>query len=186
MVPDLKQCCAIDYILHTVDSATALLNSPRAFPSRYVFSRLLIHLFAVLTRSGLRFLNRSGFQSRQHHTGTSLLSPVVLAEFLLMPIFTIAKHLSKPKPNHRFMLASSNSLINLIWSPQNFSSFLKAPSITMTRATPRKSSPLVYSPPQSIPRRVFKVTQLRQIWYPTAVSFRTVTQGRWTPPINLG
>src|SRR6266478_2030445 len=30
-----KQCCAIDYILHTVDSATALLNSPRAFPSRY-------------------------------------------------------------------------------------------------------------------------------------------------------
>lgn len=45
---DLKQCCAIDYILHTVDSATALLNSPRAFPSRYIFGYLLIHLFAVL------------------------------------------------------------------------------------------------------------------------------------------
>ena len=30
-----KHCCAIDYILHTVDSATALLNSPRTFPSRY-------------------------------------------------------------------------------------------------------------------------------------------------------
>ncbi|KAN0129698.1 mps one binder kinase [Lactarius tabidus] len=30
----MEQCCAIDYILHTVDSATALLNSPRAFPSR--------------------------------------------------------------------------------------------------------------------------------------------------------
>jgi len=29
-----QQCCAIDYILHTLDSATALLNSPRAFPSR--------------------------------------------------------------------------------------------------------------------------------------------------------
>jgi hypothetical protein len=27
--------CAIDYILHTVDSATVLLNSPRRFPSRY-------------------------------------------------------------------------------------------------------------------------------------------------------
>ena len=30
----MEQCCAIDYILHTVDSATALLNSPRTFPSR--------------------------------------------------------------------------------------------------------------------------------------------------------
>ncbi|EPQ53561.1 Mob1/phocein [Gloeophyllum trabeum ATCC 11539] len=30
----MEQCCAIDYILHTLDSATALLNSPRAFPSR--------------------------------------------------------------------------------------------------------------------------------------------------------
>ncbi|KAF9254820.1 Mob1/phocein, partial [Marasmius fiardii PR-910] len=30
----MEQCCAIDYILHTIDSATALLNSPRAFPSR--------------------------------------------------------------------------------------------------------------------------------------------------------
>lgn len=32
----MEQCCAIDYILHTVDSATALLNSPRTFPSRLV------------------------------------------------------------------------------------------------------------------------------------------------------
>ena len=34
-----QQCCAIDYIIHTVDSATALLNSPRAFPSRLVTHR---------------------------------------------------------------------------------------------------------------------------------------------------
>ena len=29
-----KHCCAIDFILYSVDSATALLNSPRTFPSR--------------------------------------------------------------------------------------------------------------------------------------------------------
>lgn len=34
----VQQCCAIDYILHTLDSATALLNSPRAFPSRCVLT----------------------------------------------------------------------------------------------------------------------------------------------------
>jgi hypothetical protein len=37
----LQQCCAIDYIIHTVDSATALLNSPRAFPSRLAAFRTL-------------------------------------------------------------------------------------------------------------------------------------------------
>ncbi|KAI9510202.1 Mob1/phocein [Russula earlei] len=43
----MEQCCAIDYILHTVDSATALLNSPRAFPSRYALPHEHLHsLFA--------------------------------------------------------------------------------------------------------------------------------------------
>ena len=46
-----QQCCAIDYILHTLDSATALLNSPRAFPSRSVIFFYLLpfcpHRFIV-------------------------------------------------------------------------------------------------------------------------------------------
>jgi Mob1/phocein family len=41
----VQQCCAIDYILHTVDSATALLNSPRAFPSRYAPRELFFGSF---------------------------------------------------------------------------------------------------------------------------------------------
>jgi len=40
-----QQCCAIDYIIHTVDSATALLNSPRAFPSRLVAYRSRLDAF---------------------------------------------------------------------------------------------------------------------------------------------
>lgn len=55
--PDIKQCCAIDYILHTVDSATALLNSPRAFPSRYIFSQLLIRLSPVLINLDMDFIH---------------------------------------------------------------------------------------------------------------------------------
>ena len=30
-----KHGCVMDYILHTIDSATALLNPPRSLPSRY-------------------------------------------------------------------------------------------------------------------------------------------------------
>ena len=44
-----KHCCAIGYILHTVDSATALLNSPRTFPYRYVTAPHLLSLHATLT-----------------------------------------------------------------------------------------------------------------------------------------
>lgn len=135
---DIKQCCAIDYILHTVDSATALLNSPRAFPSRYIFSRLLIHLFSALINYHIDFFHSSGSRFHRHHTGTSLRLPAVSAEFSRMPIFTIGKHLSKPKPNHRFMPASSNSLVNLSWCLQNSSSSLKVPSITTTRIITKK------------------------------------------------
>ena len=58
-----KHCCAMDYILHTVDSATALLNSPRTFPSRYdtvsIFNlytlyNIYIHSFSP----DFRFLSR--------------------------------------------------------------------------------------------------------------------------------
>ncbi|KAG7086851.1 hypothetical protein E1B28_002772 [Marasmius oreades] len=46
----MEQCCAIDYILHTIDSATALLNSPRAFPSRLSIPHTSHRHFSSLAR----------------------------------------------------------------------------------------------------------------------------------------
>jgi len=46
----MEQCCAIDYILHTLDSATALLNSPRAFPSRLSIPPTSYRHFSSLAR----------------------------------------------------------------------------------------------------------------------------------------
>lgn len=46
----MEQCCAIDYILHTLDSATALLNSPRAFPSRLSIPPASTRHFSSLAR----------------------------------------------------------------------------------------------------------------------------------------
>jgi Mob1/phocein family len=31
-----KECCAIDYTLHTLSGFTALINNPELFPGRYV------------------------------------------------------------------------------------------------------------------------------------------------------
>lgn len=64
--PKPQGCCAIDYITHTLNGFTTLLNSPDLFPSRYVFIVFIYFLLACtlvvtawllrLTLSSLFFL----------------------------------------------------------------------------------------------------------------------------------
>ncbi|KAI0319150.1 Mob1/phocein [Amylostereum chailletii] len=61
----MEQCCAIDYILHTVDSATALLNSPRAFPSRLSIPNTSNRHFGALARRLGRIFAHAFFHHRE-------------------------------------------------------------------------------------------------------------------------
>ncbi|KAJ4474436.1 hypothetical protein J3R30DRAFT_3671704 [Lentinula aciculospora] len=61
----MEQCCAIDYILHTIDSATALLNSPRAFPSRLSIPTPSIRHFSSLARRLGRVFAHAYFHHRE-------------------------------------------------------------------------------------------------------------------------
>ncbi|KAF8434577.1 Mob1/phocein [Boletus edulis BED1] len=61
----MEQCCAIDYILHTVDSATALLNSPRAFPSRLSIPQTSHRHFSSLARRLGRIFAHAYFHHRE-------------------------------------------------------------------------------------------------------------------------
>ncbi|KAI0305277.1 Mob1/phocein [Multifurca ochricompacta] len=61
----MEQCCAIDYILHTVDSATALLNSPRAFPSRISIPAPSHRHFGSLARRLGRIFAHAYFHHRE-------------------------------------------------------------------------------------------------------------------------
>lgn len=45
-----KQCCAIDYMVHTLDGATSLLNSARHFPSRTFVPKLSLRHFGSIAR----------------------------------------------------------------------------------------------------------------------------------------
>ncbi|KAG1733476.1 Mob1/phocein [Suillus lakei] len=66
MVPlTVYQCCAIDYILHTLDSATALLNSPRAFPSRLSIPPTSYRHFSSLARRLGRIFAHAYFHHRE-------------------------------------------------------------------------------------------------------------------------
>ncbi|KAF9226287.1 Mob1/phocein [Gyrodon lividus] len=94
----MEQCCAIDYILHTVDSATALLNSPRAFPSRLSIPQMSHRHFASLARRLGRIFAHAYFHHRetfeQAEAESSLYArflkltsqfELVPAEFLVIP-----------------------------------------------------------------------------------------------------
>ncbi|KAH9896976.1 hypothetical protein C8Q73DRAFT_642862 [Cubamyces lactineus] len=61
----MEQCCAIDYILHTLDSATALLNSPRAFPSRLSIPSTSHRHFSSLCRRLGRIFAHAYFHHRE-------------------------------------------------------------------------------------------------------------------------
>ncbi|KAI0659264.1 hypothetical protein C8Q70DRAFT_1054109 [Cubamyces menziesii] len=61
----MEQCCAIDYILHTLDSATALLNSPRAFPSRLSVPSTSQRHFSSLCRRLGRIFAHAYFHHRE-------------------------------------------------------------------------------------------------------------------------
>ncbi|PWN41895.1 Mob1/phocein, partial [Ceraceosorus guamensis] len=58
-----RQCCAIDYVVHTLDGTTSLLNSARHFPSRtYVPTTSLRYFGSVARRLGRCFTH-----AWQHH-----------------------------------------------------------------------------------------------------------------------
>ncbi|TFY56641.1 hypothetical protein EVG20_g8851 [Dentipellis fragilis] len=61
----VESCCAIDYILHTVDSATALLNSPKAFPSRLSIPHTSIRHFGALARRLGRIFAHAYYHHRE-------------------------------------------------------------------------------------------------------------------------
>ncbi|KAG6897494.1 hypothetical protein C0992_001099 [Termitomyces sp. T32_za158] len=62
---NVEQCCAIDYILHTLDSATALLNTPRAFPSRIQIPQSSHRHFSSLARRLGRIFAHAYFHHRE-------------------------------------------------------------------------------------------------------------------------
>ncbi|KIO26086.1 hypothetical protein M407DRAFT_24644 [Tulasnella calospora MUT 4182] len=61
----MEQCCAIDYITHTLDSATALLNSPRAFPSRLQIPPASKRQFPSLARRLSRIFAHAYYHHRE-------------------------------------------------------------------------------------------------------------------------
>ncbi|KDQ60412.1 hypothetical protein JAAARDRAFT_32814 [Jaapia argillacea MUCL 33604] len=101
----MEQCCAIDYILHTLDSATALLNSPRAFPSRLSIPQTSHRHFSSLARRLGRIFAHAYFHHReafeQAEAESSLYArflaltskfELVPSEFLVIPPRVLTAH----------------------------------------------------------------------------------------------
>ncbi|GBE87574.1 hypothetical protein SCP_1102510 [Sparassis crispa] len=88
----MEQCCAIDYILHTLDGATALLNSPRAFPSRLSIPPASHRHFSSLARRLSRifahayFHHRAAFAQAEAESALYARFLALTARFNLVPV----------------------------------------------------------------------------------------------------
>ncbi|KAL5514384.1 hypothetical protein ACEPAG_2472 [Sanghuangporus baumii] len=106
----MEQCCAIDYIIHTLDSATALLNSPRAFPSRISIPQPSIRHFSSLARrlgrifSHAYFHHREVFESSEAENSLYARFLALTARFDLVPADFLVIPARVPNPD-----TSSNS-----------------------------------------------------------------------------
>ncbi|ORX38815.1 Mob1/phocein [Kockovaella imperatae] len=60
-----EECCAIDYILHTIDSTVALLNSPQQFPSRLSIPAASLSYFPSLFRRLSRIFSHAFYHHRE-------------------------------------------------------------------------------------------------------------------------
>ncbi|KDQ14352.1 hypothetical protein BOTBODRAFT_187973 [Botryobasidium botryosum FD-172 SS1] len=105
----MEQCCAIDYIMHTLDSATALLNSPRVFPSRISIPQTSHRHFSSLARRLSRIFAHAYYHHReafeQSEAETSLYArflhlsqtfKLVPPEFLVIPMPSSATESAAP------------------------------------------------------------------------------------------
>ncbi|EJU02745.1 Mob1/phocein, partial [Dacryopinax primogenitus] len=61
----MGQCCAIDYTLHTIDHTTALLNSPKNFPSRLSVPQTSQRHFPAIARRLARVFMHAYFHHRE-------------------------------------------------------------------------------------------------------------------------
>lgn len=60
-----SQCCAMEYVQHTLDGATALLNSPRYFPSRLNIPPTSLKHFTSIARRLYRIFAHAFFHHRE-------------------------------------------------------------------------------------------------------------------------
>lgn len=103
-----KQCCAIDYMVHTLDGATSLLNSARHFPSRtYVPNTSLRHFGSIARRLSRIFVHAWCYHKDVFsacEAETSLYSRF----FALIETFDLTATDNLPPPDGAVLAASSS------------------------------------------------------------------------------
>ena len=60
-----NECCAIDYIVHTLDATTALINSSRYFPSRMSIAPTSTKHFSSIARRLYRIFAHAYYHHRE-------------------------------------------------------------------------------------------------------------------------
>ncbi|TPX63396.1 hypothetical protein SpCBS45565_g06671 [Spizellomyces sp. 'palustris'] len=87
--PNPQQCSALDYIIHTLDSATALLNSQKYFPSRVSIPPTSLKHFSNVTRRLYRIFAHAWFHHREIFTEFEIESHLYARVLYMIKYFDI-------------------------------------------------------------------------------------------------
>ncbi|CAE6534737.1 unnamed protein product [Rhizoctonia solani] len=102
------QCCAIDYIVHTLDSATALLNSTRVFPSRLSVPQSSYRHFSSLARRLSRIFAHAYYHHRELFSQAEAESSLYARFLALSQQHSLVPAELLVIPSESFELSSSN------------------------------------------------------------------------------
>lgn len=103
-----KQCCAIDYMVHTLDGATSLLNSARHFPSRTYVPNTSLRHFGSIARRLSRIFVHAWCYHRDVFLACEAETSLYLRFFVLVETYDLtATDNLPPKPGHGSTASSS-------------------------------------------------------------------------------
>lgn len=104
-----KQCCAIDYMVHTLDGATSLLNSARHFPSRTYVPNTSLRHFGSIARRLSRIFVHAWCYHREVFLACEAETSLYLRFFVLVETYDLtATDNLPPKPGQASTAGSSS------------------------------------------------------------------------------
>ncbi|CBQ67904.1 conserved hypothetical protein [Sporisorium reilianum SRZ2] len=104
-----KQCCAIDYMVHTLDGATSLLNSARHFPSRTYVPNTSLRHFGSIARRLSRIFVHAWCYHKDVFLACEAETSLYLRFFVLVETYDLtATDNLPPKPGHGSSASSSS------------------------------------------------------------------------------
>lgn len=142
-----KQCCAIDYMVHTLDGATSLLNSARHFPSRTFVPNTSLRHFGSIARRLSRIFVHAWCYHKDVFSACEAETSLYSRFFALIETFDLTATDNLPPPNGAILASTASDARD---SSNNFSRGTSLPFAHVNGTTARRDRSSTAAPRTSV------------------------------------